>query len=159
MSANRGLEACCQFFGVSPFNGDRFEEQLSHQGQWQGTVVTGSHDGPKRLVEVSAFWLPSSTPHGTGNASWLAILRPVRDTPLLDITVDPHDYQFSLLVESAPVGLFLADPMGACRYNRASQAHVFQAWDVAPCNFSCRSYAECVNIIKVSIVHDDCIGV
>ncbi len=150
------LEACCQFFGASPFDGDRFQEQLCHQGQWQGTVVTGSHDGPKRLVEVSALWLSSSLSPATGNASWLAILRPVRDTPLRENTVNPHDYQFSLLVESAPVGLFLADPMGACRYvnphwcqttglsredcldygwltaiHPSDRDRVFQAWDEA----------------------------
>ncbi|MFO8038931.1 MAG: PAS domain S-box protein [Sodalinema sp.] len=110
------LEACCQFFGSSSFNSDRFQQQLVHQGQWQGTIVTGSHDGPKRLVEVFALWLGSASPHGTGKGSWLAILRPVSEMPLLDMTIHPQEYQFSRLVESAPVGLFLADPMGACRY-------------------------------------------
>ncbi|OAB57930.1 hypothetical protein AY600_00100 [Phormidium willei BDU 130791] len=110
------LAACCQFLGASPFNSDRFQQQLVHQGQWQGTIVTGSHDGPKRLVEVLALGLGSRSPHGGGKGAWLAILRPVSEMHLLDMTVHPQEYQFSRLVELAPVGLFLADPMGACRY-------------------------------------------
>jgi PAS domain S-box-containing protein len=110
------LEACCQFFGVSPFNSDRLRQQLVHQGLWQGPIITGSHDGPKRRVEALAVWLGSASPHGSRKGSWLAILRPVSEMPLLDMTIHPQEYQFSRLVESAPVGLFLADPMGACRY-------------------------------------------
>ncbi|KPQ35344.1 MAG: Signal transduction histidine kinase [Phormidium sp. OSCR] len=110
------LATCCWFFGASPFNSDRLRQQLVHEGQWQGAIITGSHDGPKRRVEAIAVWLGSASPHGSGKGAWLAILRPVAEVPLLDMTVHPQEYQFSRLVESAPVGLFLADPMGACRY-------------------------------------------
>ncbi len=107
------LETYCQFLEPSPLNTDEFP-----QNDWHATVITRRQDGQKLLVDVCAQRLASRSTQvrSPTSAPWLATLRPVSDQRLLQMALEPREDEFSLIVESAPVGLLLADPLGACRY-------------------------------------------
>lgn len=108
------LETYCQFLEPSPL-------KAAHefpQDDWRATVMTCRQDGQKFLVDVWAQRLAprSSQARSPTPTPWLATLRPVSDQRLLQVALEPREDEFSLIVQSAPVGLFLADPLGACRY-------------------------------------------
>lgn len=150
------LETYCQVLGPSPLHDHRLNS--FPQDNWRGTLMTRRQDGQKLLVDVWAQRLGPRSPQGRSprSAAWLATLRPVSDQRLLEVALEPREDEFSLIVESAPVGLLLADPLGACRYVNPSwcqttglsredsldfgwltaihpgdRDRVFQAWDQA----------------------------
>ena len=110
------LATYCQVLEPSPLH-DAHPTSFP-QDNWRRTVITRRQDGQKLWVEVWAQRLASSpSPERSPTpAAWLATLRPIQDPHLLQVAPEPQLEEFSLIVKSAPVGLLLADPLGACRY-------------------------------------------